>query len=252
MRTTSILAAIAATLIIAAALGRSPAVAQTEMTPEFRRSLHEVIRTYLLDNPEVIAEAVRGLEEKQRLAAEEDAKQALKTHRKALFDDPSTPSQGAADADVTLVEFFDYRCGVCRRAHPIVASLASSDRKIRRVYKEWPILGPESVYAARAALASQFQGRYVAFHDALMETRVNLTEQSILDIAGRVGLDRAQLVRDIERPEIEAAIKRNFELAEALRINGTPSFVIGDTVVRGARDLQTMKSIVAEARAAKR
>lgn len=243
---------LAMSLIVALTLGRSPAMAQSEITPEFRRSLHEVIRTYLIENPEVIAEAIRGLEEKQRLAAEEDAKQALQTHKKALFDDPSTPTQGAANADVTLVEFFDYRCGVCRRAHPIVESLASSDRKLRRVYKDWPILGPESVYAARAALASQFQGKYVAFHDALMETRANLTEQSILDIAGRVGLDRTQLVRDMDRPEIDAAIKRNFELAEALRINGTPSFIIGETVVRGARDLQTLKNLVAEARANKK
>jgi len=239
-------------LVGALVLGRSPVMAQSEITPELRRSLHEIIRTYLIENPEVIAEAIRGLEEKQRLAADEEAKQALRTYKKALFDDPSTPTQGATNADVTLVEFFDYRCGVCRRAHPIVANLTNSDGKIRRVYKEWPILGPESVYAARAALASQFQGKYIVFHDALMEARANLTEQSVLEVADRVGLDRKQLVRDMERPEIEATIKRNFELAEALRINGTPSFVIGDTVVRGARDLQTMKNIVAEARAAKK
>jgi protein-disulfide isomerase len=228
------------------------AMAQSEMTPDQRRAMHEVIRSYLLDNPEVIADAIRMLEEKQRAAAERDARLALDVHRRALVDDPETPSQGAADADVTLVEFFDYRCGVCRRVYPVVADLTSADRKIRRVYKDWPILGPESVYAARAALASRYQNRYVEFHHAMMESRVNLTEQTILDIGVRVGLDKAQLLRDMERPEIEAQLRRNFELADALKLNGTPSFVIGDNVVRGARDLKTLKGLVAEARASKK
>jgi protein-disulfide isomerase len=241
--------ACAAAAAVAAGNFGAPASAQSEFTPEQRRAMHEVIRSYLLENPEVIADAIRMLEEKQRMAAEQDAKLALNTHRRALFDDPATPSQGEANADVTLVEFFDYRCGVCRRVYPVVANLMSSDRKIRRVYKDWPILGPESVYAARAALASRYQNKYIEFHHALMESRVNLTEQTILDIGVRAGLDKAQLLRDMERPEIEAQLRRNFELADALKLNGTPSFVIGDNVVRGARDLQTLRNLVAEARA---
>lgn len=228
-----------------------PAMAQSDLTAEQRRAMHEVIRAYLLENPEVIADAIRMLEEKQRMAAEQDAQVALNANRRALFDDPASPSQGEANADVTLVEFFDYRCGVCRRVYPVVANLLNSDRKIRRVYKDWPILGPESVYAARAALASRYQNKYIEFHHAMMESRVNLTEQSILDIGARVGLDKAQLQRDMERPEIEAQLRRNFELADALKLNGTPSFIIGDNVVRGARDLQTLKNLVAEARAKK-
>lgn len=244
---------------IAAAIGAAaaailfvpPALAQATFTSEQQRALGDIIRTYLMENPEVIAEAVRMLEEKQKLATEADAQRALTVHRQTLLNDPATPSQGDATADVTVVEFFDYRCGVCRRVYPIVASLIGSDRKIRRVYKDWPILGPESVYAARAALASRFQNKYIEFHHAMMESRVNLTEQLIIDIGVRVGLDKTQLLRDMERPEIEATLRRNFELADALKLNGTPSFVIGDNVVRGARDLDTLKNLVAEARARK-
>jgi len=235
----------------AAILLAPPSAAQAPFTAEQQRAMREIIRSYLLENPEVIAEAVRMLEEKQKLATEEDAKRALTIHRQTLLADPATPSQGDASADVTVVEFFDYRCGVCRKVYPIVASLTGSDRKIRRVYKDWPILGPESVYAARAALASRYQNKYVEFHHAMMEARVNLTEQSIVDIGVRVGLDKTQLLRDMERPEIEATLRRNFELADALKLNGTPSFVIGDNVVRGARDLQTLQNLVAEARARK-
>jgi protein-disulfide isomerase len=249
-RTTKRWIAAAAGAAAATILWTAPGLAQATFTPEQQRALGELVRAYILENPEVITEAVRVLEERQKLAAEADAKRALRQHRKELFNDPATPVTGDASADVTLVEFFDYRCGVCRKVYPIVATLLTSDRKIRRVYKDWPILGPESVYAARAALASRYQNKYVEYHHALMESRVNLTEESIIDIAAKVGIDKAQLLRDMERPEIEATLRRNFELADALKLNGTPSFVIGDNVVRGARDLQTLKGLVAEARAA--
>ena len=140
---------------------------------------------------------------------------------------------------------------MCKRVHPIVAKLIEEDPKIRRVYKEWPILGPDSVTAAHAALASRKQGKYFAFHKALMEARGRLNRDAVMKVAKRVGLDTTQLARDMESPEIKQILRQNNTLAAALKLNGTPSFVIGDTLLRGGRGLAGLQKLVAEARARK-
>ena len=229
-----------------------PEAAAGEPGPDRRKAIEATIEDYLIRHPEVIERALRTLEARREAEEARAVQAALKAHRKELLDEPGTPIAGDVDGDVTLVEFFDYRCGVCRRVHPVVSRLVESDGGIRRVYMEWPILGPESVYASRAALASRAQGLYHAFHDALMETRGGLDKAGVLRAASRVGLDIAKLRRDMASPEITAIINRNFAIAEALRINGTPSFVIGDRVIRGGRDAATMKRLVAQARAANR
>jgi protein-disulfide isomerase len=213
-----------------------------------RETVESIVRDYLLRNPEVIIEAIeeykRQDEERQRLASE----QAVRERADEIYRDPSSPIGGNPDGDVVLVEFFDYRCGVCKRVHPLVEELVKTDPGIKRVYKEWPILGPESVFAARAALASRAQGKYVEFHRALMGAKRNFDPQAVIEIARAVGLDTKRLQRDMNDPDIEAAIGRNFALAEALHLNGTPSFVIGDTLLRGGRDLDTLRELVARAR----
>ena len=150
---------------------------------------------------------------------------------------------------MTLVEFADYRCGFCKKAHPEVRELLQRDPNIRLVVKEFPILGPASMVAARMALAAEKQGQYEELHFAFMTVSGKLTEEKAFKIADNIGLDMDQLRRDMEAPEIDAMLQRNFALAQALQINGTPAFVIGDEVVRGAIDMTTLREIVGQARA---
>lgn len=234
-----------------AALGVIPARAAEPLSPAQTKAVETTIREYLLRNPEIIADAIQALQDKRQAAERNAVRAALDANRAELFTDPASPVSGDANGDVTVVEFFDYLCGVCKRVHPVVAELMKTDPKIRRVYKDWPILGPESVLAARAALASRAQGKYLPFHDALMEAKGRLDRKKLFAIAESVGIDNARLAKDMESKEITNVIRRNFKLADALKINGTPSFIIGDEVLRGGRDLDTMRRIVARARAEK-
>jgi len=233
------LAASAATLALpASAAGPSPGKAEIE----------RVIRDYLREHPEVVIEAFEAYKKKQEEAEQAAIDAALRDRKAEIESDPASPVGGNPAGDITVVEFFDYRCGVCKQVHPLVAELVESDAKIRRVYKDWPILGPASVFAARAAIASRKQNKYLAFHNAMMAARTNLTPQSVLAIAKKIGLDVDRLRRDMNDGDVAATLDRNFKLAEALHINGTPSFVIGGMLVRGARDLDTMRKMVADAR----
>ncbi len=228
-----------------------PATSAGSLTETQKKEVEAVIQDYLLKNPEIISKAIDALQARQREAEEKASKAALIANRSQLFKDATSPVGGNPNGDITVIEFFDYRCGVCKRVHPIVARLIKDDPNIRRVYKEWPILGPDSVLAARAALASRKQGKYFVFHNAMMEARARLNRASIMTIAKRVGLDTTQLTRDMGSPEINGILQRNFALAEALKLNGTPSFVIEDTLLKGGRDLPTMRKLVADARAKK-
>jgi protein-disulfide isomerase len=165
-----------------------------------------------------------------------------------IFADAAAPVDGNVAGDATLVEFFDYNCHYCKNAAPIVAQLKQADPGVRIVYKEFPILGTGSSFAAHAALASQKQGKYVAFHDALYASRGAITETSTMEIAKSVGLDVVRLKNDMTDPAIDAAIKKNLALAEALRVTGTPTFVSRKDITPGLVDLDTLKQMMAEAR----
>ena len=211
---------------------------------EFEQRVHD----YLLENPEVIMEALRVLQERQRAAEAESLKRTIAERSAEILNDPDAPVAGNPSGDTTLVEFFDYNCPYCRRVAPTVNGLIEDDAGLRVVYKEIPILGPGSRFAARAALASRAQGKYLAFHDALMNAGQQVSEDSVIEIARAVGLDVDRLAEDMEDPAIEAAIARNLELANALGITGTPSFVIGDRVVPGAVDRATLEGLIIQAR----
>ncbi len=232
-------------------LASGPASLADSLSEAQKKDVEAVIQNYLLTNPEIITRAIEVLQARQRETEEQESRRALIAQHALLFNDPTSPVGGNPNGDVTVIEFFDYRCGVCKRVHPIVGKLIEDDPKIRRVYKEWPILGPDSVVAARAALASRKQGKYLAFHKAMMEARARLNRGAVMTIAKRVGLDTERLVRDMESTEIDQILQRNYALAEALKLNGTPSFVIEDTLLRGGRDLATMQRLVAGARAKK-
>lgn len=244
---TKLLASAAVTALLAFA---PAAQAQEEppLTAKQQEAVRKLVRDYIMSNPEIVAEAIEALREKQRLAAEEEAARALVERAKEIFEDPAAPLGGNLQGDVTLVEFFDYRCTYCKSVTDTVFDTLKADGNIKLVFKELPILGPESVVAARAALASVKQGKYEAYHRALMKMRGKVDEQSILKTAAEVGLDVEALKKDMADPEVEAALKRNLELARALDIGGTPAFVIGDRIIPGAVDQPTLKRLIEETR----
>ncbi len=212
-----------------------------------RAEMGEIIRDYLLKNPEVIEEAIRLLRAKRQEEERRHAEAAIARNGEALRAHPLSPVSGNAGGDVTVVEFFDYRCGFCKRALPAMTALLEQDPNVRVVWKEFPILGPVSDFAARAAMAADRQGRYYPFHLALMK-EPELTERKVLEIAHKTGLDTARLQQDMEDPAIQAYLEETNALAREIGVSGTPAFVIGDTLVPGVVDAIRMKELVEAAR----
>jgi protein-disulfide isomerase len=223
------------------------ASAAVAATPD-KAALGKAIREYLIANPEVLVEAMQELERKQDSQRDTQASKAIQEHRDALISDPESPIAGNPNGDVTIVEFSDYQCPYCKRAHAAVKSVLAADGKVRLVFKDLPILGEPSRIAALAALASRVQNKHPAMHNALMEFTGKLDRDKIMEIAGSVGLDVAQLQKDMEDPKLKALIERNMELAQALGVRGTPAFVIGKQFVPGAVDASTLKQMIADAR----
>ena len=226
-----------------------PIAAQAETLSEDR--VKELVLEAIRENPEIVLEAVQIIEQQEQRRQAEAAATVLSDNRDLLENDPNAPVLGNPDGDVTVVEFFDYNCPYCRRVKPHIEALLEEDPNVRLVYREWPILGDGSVFAARAALASQEQGKYEEFHWALMGMAGRAEEASVLQVAEQVGLDIAQLRRDMEAPEIDAHITASMELSRALGFNGTPSFVIGDALVPGVIEADQMIRLAKDARAAR-
>ena len=229
-----------------------PAPARAEaLTPDQARQVEDIVRRVIKDNPRMILEAVEDMRKAEEAAGKAKALEALKQKRDQIVRDPNAPVGGNPQGDVTLVEFFDYRCPYCKAAHERVSETVKKDGKVRLLYKEFPILGPESVFAARAALAAARQGKYLEFHDALMTAKDRITDDLTLKTAQRVGLDVERLKKDMAAPEISRMLEANADLAEELGINGTPAFIVGDALVPGAIDVAGLEKLIAEARKAK-
>jgi len=227
-----------------------PAGAQT-FTEAQRAEIVEILREALARDPSILRQALSGLEaaeQRERAAAQQAA---ITRHATQLFEDRTDPIRGNPEGNLTIVEFFDARCGYCKQLHPTMAALLARDRGLRVVLKDLPILGPNSVLASRALLAAQRQGRHAPLHEALMTLRVEPTEAAIRREAERAGLDWGRLRRDMDDPAIARRIEANLNLAQALGIDGTPALVIGRNLVPGAVDLPTLERLVAEARAAR-
>lgn len=240
---------LSAALIAAAAAFAAPAGAG-EFSADQKAAIDAQIRDYLLRNPEIIIEAMQTLEARreQEEAAEDGA--LLSRLGDALYDDGYSFVAGNPDGDVTLIEFSDYRCGYCKKAHGAVKALLDADKNLRLVIKEFPILGPESTYAARAAMAAQRQGgdKYLAFNDAMMTWQGGLNEAAVMSLAAEAGLDADRLRKDMDDPEIAGNIQKTYALARSLRINGTPGFIIGGRIVRGYIPYDQLRELVDEAR----
>ncbi|MBP2311140.1 DsbA family protein [Azospirillum soli] len=237
-------------LLLAAALAAfSPAIVQAQAVDEAqRKAIEGVVRDYLMKNPEVILEAIEALQQREKTAEAERAQKALVDNKAALFQNPADPAIGNALGDVTVVEFFDYQCGYCKAVMADTQRLVKDDPKLRFVFKEFPILGPASVVAARAALAAKAQGKYLEVHNALMGHRGQLDEDTIYRLAKSAGADVEKLKKDMDSPEVMKVIATNQQLAEQLGIRGTPGFIIGDALVPGAIKLDEMKRLVGAAR----
>ncbi|MEP2164089.1 MULTISPECIES: DsbA family protein [Alphaproteobacteria] len=225
--------------------GQQPAIAPDNLPKD---AFERRVRDYLVANPEVIVEAMQNLEWKQREEEQTEAQAALTAHRDELLNNPESPVGGNPQGDVTLIEFFDYNCSYCRQVAPAMVEAEEGDPQLRIVYKEFPILGPDSVFAARAALAARRQNLYPQFHKAMMQVSGSADEVQVMAVAEEIGLNVEQIRADMQDPAIDAEIERNLALAQALRINGTPGFVIGDEILRGATDLQTMRRLIDQAR----
>lgn len=218
------------------------------LSPAQVDQVRELIREVLTSNPEIVVEAIKEAQRRQELAEQERKRQVIAELRTELEDDAATPSTGSSDADVVIVEFFDYNCPYCRKITDDMMSAVRDDSGVRWVFKDFPILGPASVYAARAALAADRQGKYLDFHLALMRGKGKLTEELVLRRAADVGLDIEQLKADMESEAITATLERNFNLAEELEVRGTPAIVIGDTFIPGAISRQQLQQYIAQTR----
>ena len=215
-----------------------------------KQQFDALIRQYILDHPEVVIESLQAYQAKQRVAEQQEAQATLVALKDEIENDPAAPIAGNPKGDVTIVEFFDYRCGYCKRVFPSLQTLMETDGNIRYVFKEFPVLGPESVTASRAALAvwNLQPDKYFPFHAALLQARGNLTEERILQVAEEVGLEPAKVRDGMADPRVEEALQKNYALGRQINVNGTPAFIIGGQLVPGAIDLATMKQLVASAR----
>ena len=213
-----------------------------------KAALDAQIHDYIMRHPEVIMESIRAMQEREKLAQERLQAERVAALGDAIERDPGDPVIGNPNGDVTLVEFFDYQCGYCKRMIEPLINFARADGKLRIVMKEFPILGPESMVAARASLAAHKQGKYEAFHIALMSLRGRLTEPAIFQTALEVGLDTEQLLKDMEAPDVTDQIRKSRELGEALSVRGTPAFIIDGTIIPGAMGEDRLADLVAKAR----
>ncbi|MEQ3626731.1 MAG: DsbA family protein [Celeribacter sp.] len=222
------------------------------MTDDQRSAFRDEVRAYLLDNPEVLMEAIGVLESRQADAQTLGDAQMIETNSDAIFNDPMSYVGGNPDGDITIVEFMDYRCSYCRKAFPEVEELIATDGNIRFIVKEFPILGEESVLASRFAIAVldvAGSDAYKNVHDALMQMRGSYTEASLREIAADAGIDEIDaVIAAMDSDEVTATIAANHELAQRLQITGTPTFVMSDQMLRGYVPLDAMQQIVGTAR----
>lgn len=213
------------------------------------RATEAEVRQILRANPDIVLEAIQALQDGRSRAGQVQQRAAIAANKAALLDDPNSFVAGNPDGDVTVVQFFDYRCPYCRQSVPVMRDLIQSDPKVRLVYKEFPILGPESLTAARIAVAARKDPRYDALHNALMVAPSPLDDAQALQIAASLGFDPQILAEAAKAPEIDEILKANHTLAVTLGINGTPAFVVGESLMPGFIELSDLKKRVAEVRA---
>ena len=229
---------LAPALFALALCGAPPSASAQSFSDSQRGEIEKIVRNYLLAHPEVLEEAMAELSKRQTAAEAEKHEASVTKNAEAIFNSPRGVTIGNKDGDVTFVEFFDYNCGYCKRAMTDMLDLMKSDPKLKVVLKEFPVLGPGSVEAAQVAVAVRMQDptgkKYLDFHQKLLGGKGQADKARALAAAKEAGLDMAKLEKDLASPEVRATLEENFKLAEAMGMNGTPSYVIGKQVVIGA------------------
>lgn len=228
-----------------------PAQAQENaaLTPAQADAVRKVVRDYLMENPEVIADAIESLREKMRAEAESEALKTIESNKEVILNNAKDPNLGNPDGDVVIVEFFDYNCTYCKVVTDPLLDTVKNDGKVKVVLKELPILSQDSLTASRIALAAQMQGKYEAVHRAFMKNRGKLDEATALKLAVAAGADEEKLKTDMLSKEVDAIIRANVALAQSLEVNSTPTFIAAGKdgksarIIQGALDPQTIRQV---------
>lgn len=233
----------------AALIALTPAAfADTAFNDAQKKEIGEIVRQYLMENPEVLLDVSRALEAKQQEQEQEQRTQVLQSNAEQIFRSPADYVAGNPKGDVTIVEFFDYNCGWCKKGFPEVVSLMEKDKNLRVVLKEFPIFGGDSDYAAMAAIASKKQNKYWELHQALFSHEGKVTKQAVDEIAAKVGIDLAKLKDDMKDPAIAKELADTHALAQSLAINGTPAFIVDDKVSPGYLPADGLTAMIEEVR----
>ncbi|MEK9673058.1 MAG: DsbA family protein [Rhodospirillaceae bacterium] len=253
IRIAALLALLLPFIAAADATAQNKAVAPAsplQVSADQKAAFEQVIRDYLLAHPEVVVEAIQVYRQRTEQAEQERAKKALAAHAGALSNDPDSPVAGNPKGDVTIVEFFDYRCGYCKRVLPTIQEVLNTDKNVNLVFKEFPILGEDSLFASKAAIAAHMidPKKYVGLHNALMQTTGALSEKRVMQVLQSQGYDAKAVRKKMDSEEVQAHIQKNYALAESLDIRGTPAFVIGKELVPGAVDTDQMRQLIKKAR----
>lgn len=212
--------------------------------------VQKIVKDYLMSNPEVVVEALDAYQVKQEQEAAAKAKEAIEKNKDALFNMPTLPSVGPADADVVIAEFFDYHCGYCKHMLPTITKVLEEDKKVRVVFHELPILSKDSRLASKAALAvyQLKPDAYFAYHGALMNTEGKYTKEKLVEEAVKLGVDKQALLDALDKEQLDNALKTNAELAKEIGINGTPAFVVGNELAPGAVPYEKLVEMIKQQR----
>jgi protein-disulfide isomerase len=242
-------------LLALALCGMGPTVSAQSISGSQRGEIEAIVRQYLIAHPEVLEEAMAELNKRQTAAEAEKHEASVDKNAATIFNSPRGVVLGNKDGDVNFVEFFDYNCGYCKRAMADMLDLMKSDPKLKVVLKEFPVLSQGSVEAAQVAVAVRMQDpggkKYLEFHQKLLGGRGPADKAHAMAAAKEAGLDLARIEKDLASPEVRATIEENFKLAEAMGMNGTPSYVIGKQVVIGAVGVESLKEKIGIARCGK-
>ncbi len=232
--------------VVAAMLLSMPIIATAQpFSPDQRRDVEMIVKEYLLAHPEVLQEAMAALEKRQQEADAVKARTSITQNKATLFNSDHQVVLGNPQGSVVMVEFFDYNCGYCKHALPDMLSLIKANPDLKFVLKEFPVLGEGSVQAAHVAVAARMQDpsgkKYLEFHQKLLGGRAPADKARALAVAKEVGFDMARIEKDIGSEEVKTTIAEDLKLADALGVNGTPSYVVGDELVVGAVGFDQLK-----------
>lgn len=225
-----------------------PTSSPVQISDEQRETIETVVREYLLKNPSIIREVTEALQQQEAKEKQTRAASGLQALKSDIYADLDSPVLGNPKGDVTVVVFFDYNCHYCKSTVPGLQDLLKKDKSVRIIYKEYPILGVQSLIAARAALAAKRQGKYAEFHQALMSSKA-INIGVVKATSARLGLNYAKLRQDMDDPQVTESLQRNIRLANSLEISGTPAYIVGGRLIPGAIDATALAQLVSDERA---